>query len=102
VSTLELVDEMIDHIIKRPRMYAKGLDEAENLVGVLLTVRDSLVGKNPTERESQSLRLYLAEQYPEIPGPVRDVARATQEFGHDEEWWSSEMEKLVTYMRKDT
>lgn len=61
--------------IRRPRMHAASLDEAERVVVHCLHVRAQLLGLDHPD-----WRHWLAAQYPTVPGEVRTVATAVKQL----------------------
>jgi len=92
------LDEMIDHMVLRPRMY-----RGDHLTGMeleivhLLDIRAKLVGAKGTP-----WREFCHEKFPEIPGPIRSITAASKQ---DDSLWTKNMQEFVAWsrelMRKD-
>lgn len=91
-KTVKYLDERIDHMALRPRMYGEHLSGVELEIAHLLDIRARLIGV-----ERSFWREFCNEKFPEIPGPIRSITAASKQ---DNSLWTQRMQEFVVWSRK--
>jgi len=87
------LDQMVNHIVARPLMYAESRSAAEDQILVLLLLRSSIL-----KQEFKSILKFVSEKYPRPSSSARGRVTPEVERIPDADW-TEHMRDLVNWMR---
>lgn len=96
-ATVKLIDELLDGLSSRPRMFVPGnLADAEILAVYLLDIRSMLLGK-----DAPDIKKYQKSEYPDIPGSIRSIMYGSTHKIRDQEHeaFCAAMKKMIEALK---